>query len=122
MRRPYGGVHLLFPNTVINVSSMGPWLIFSINRVFPDGEPDSAFSLIAAYRSGEVPGDVHMQSWQEFHNFTMSAAATEDYSISASGQCNLRYAPSSFRLAYGANEGLLQHFHRSLARQLGRSG
>ena len=121
VRRPYGGVHLLFPNTVINVSSMGPGQVFSIYRVFPDGGPDNAFSLMAAYRSGEVPDDVDMQPWKDFHAFIMNVVETEDYSISASGQRNLRYAPPGFRVTYGANEGVLQHFHRNLAKQLERS-
>jgi phenylpropionate dioxygenase-like ring-hydroxylating dioxygenase large terminal subunit len=120
VRRPYGGVHLLFPNTVINVSSMGPGQVFSIYRVFPDGGPDRAFSLMAAYRSGEVPDDVDMKPWENFHDFIMGVVANEDYSISAAGQRNLRYAPPDFEVTYGANEGVLQHFHRNLAALLGR--
>lgn len=120
VRRPYGGVHLLFPNTVINVSSMGPGQVFSIYRMFPDGGPNKAFSLMAAYRSGEVPDDVDMKPWEDFHDFIMNVVATEDYSISASGQRNLRYAPPGFKVTYGANEGVLQHFHRNLAEHLAK--
>ncbi len=120
--RPYGGVHLLFPNTVINVSSMGPGQVFSIYRIFPDGGPHQAFSLMAAYRSGEVADDVDIKPWEEFHDFIMNVVATEDYSVSASGQRNLRYAPEGFLLTYGANEGVLQDFHRHLAEIIGQGG
>ncbi len=120
--RPYGGVHLLFPNTVINVSSMGPGQVFSIYRIFPDGGPDKAFSLMAAYRSGEVADDVDMKPWEEFHDFIMNVVSTEDYSISASGHRNLRFAPAGFKVTYGANEGVLQDFHRNLAAIVGQGG
>lgn len=120
-RRPYGGVHLLFPNTVINVSSMGPGQVFSIYRLFPDGGPDKAFSLMAAYRSGEVPPETDMKPWEDFHDFIMNVISTEDYSISESGQRNLRYAPADFRVTYGANEGVLHDFHRNLANMIGRN-
>lgn len=76
--------------------------------------------LMAAYRSGEVPDAVDLQPWRDFHAFIMNVVASEDYSISAGGQRNLRYAPRGFQLTYGANEGVLQHFHRNLARQLER--
>lgn len=120
-RRPYGGVHLLFPNSVINVSSMGPGQVFSIYRLFPDGGPDKAFSLMAAYRSGNVPPETDMKPWEEFHDFITRVVETEDYSISATGQRNLRYAPSHFRLTFGRNEGVLHRFHRQIAEIIGRN-
>jgi len=112
--RPYNGIHLLFPNTVINIASMGPGKVFSIYRMFPDGGPNKAFSLMAAYRSGEVPADTDMQPWNDFHDFIMRVVETEDYSISATGQRNLQYAPPGFKMTYGSNEGVLQHFHKNL--------
>lgn len=119
-RRPYGGIHLLFPNTIINVSSMGPGQVFGVYRMFPDAGPDRAFTLMATYRSGTVAADVDPQPWVDFHDFIETVVRTEDYSISASGQANLRYAPDDFKVTYGSNEGTLQRFHRHIAELIGR--
>jgi phenylpropionate dioxygenase-like ring-hydroxylating dioxygenase large terminal subunit len=120
-RRPYGGIHLLFPNTIINISSMGPGQVFGVYRMFPDGGPDRAYTLMATYRSGTVASDVDRQPWINFHDFIENVVRTEDYSVSATGQANLRYAPADFKVTYGSNEGTLQHFHRHIADLIGRN-
>lgn len=120
-RRPYGGIHLLFPNTIINISSMGPGQVFGVYRMFPDGGPDRAFTLMATYRSGTVPAETDRQPWIDFHDFIETVVRTEDYSISASGQANLKHAPAGFNVTYGSNEGTLQRFHRHIAELIGRN-
>lgn len=115
-RRPYGGIHMLFPNTIINITSMGPGQVFNVSRAFPDGGPHKGFSLHDCYRSGSVPADTDMQPWAEFHDFIMNVIQNEDYSVSADGQRNLKYAPESFKVTYGSNEGVLHRFHNNLTR------
>ena len=47
------------------------------------------------------------------HRFIDHVVTTEDYSVSATGQRNLQYAPPSFKPVLGANEIALQHWHRN---------
>lgn len=120
-RRPYSGIHLLFPNTVINISSMSPGQVYGVYRMFPDGGPNNAFTLMATYRSGAVPADVDIKPWEEFHDFIENVVRTEDYSVSANGQANLRHAPSGFKVTFGSNEKALQRFHRHVAEIIGKN-
>ena len=121
VRRPYGGVHLLFPNAVVQVATFGPGSIFGLYRLYPDGGPDKAYSMMTTYRSGRIAPDLPMQPWEDFHDFTMNVVSNEDYSVSETGQRNLRFAPDDFQLVFGANEPALQVFHRYLAAVLGRN-
>ena len=118
---PHGGIHLLFPNTIIQVEKMSPELefVYGFYRMFPGDAPDKAFSLMSNYRPGEVPPEEDMGPWIEVHELVKKVVSTEDYSVSAGGQHNLQYAPPGFKVLYGANEISLQRFHRRVAEAIG---
>lgn len=118
---PHGGIHLLFPNTIIQVEKMSPELefIYGFYRLFPGDTPDRAFSLMSNYRPGDIPDEEPMTMWEEVHELVKTVVSTEDYSVSAGGQHNLKYAPPGFKLVYGANEISLQRFHRRIAEAIG---
>lgn len=118
---PHGGVHLLYPNTIIQVEKMSPELefVYGFYRMFPGETVDKAFTLMSTYRPAEVPADADDGPWVEVHDLVRQIVSTEDYSISAGGQRNLKWAPEDFRIVYGSNEIALQHFHRRLARDIG---
>lgn len=118
---PHGGIHLLFPNTIIQIEKMSPELefVYGFYRIFPGNTPDKAFSLMSNYRPGEVPAAESMEPWVSVYELVMEVVSTEDYSVSAGGQRNLEYAPPGFKVLYGANEISLQRFHRRVADMIG---
>ena len=117
--RPYSGIHLIFPNTLIHVTTLGPGHTYFVYRIFPSGL-DSSFTLMTTYRSGDVPGDADRAPWVQMHDYQAMVVGTEDYSVVTGAQRNLAFAPDSFNLIYGNNEIALQAFHRAVARQIGR--
>jgi phenylpropionate dioxygenase-like ring-hydroxylating dioxygenase large terminal subunit len=133
--KPYGGIHMMFPNTVFNISTLeryaadgvptigdnkGPDHAFGIYRMFPGDEPGKAFTMMATYRTGRIDDEEDTTPWEQFHDFIENVVRTEDYSVSKDGQNNLEYAPEDFRMIYGSNEISLQRFHRQIARRFGR--
>jgi phenylpropionate dioxygenase-like ring-hydroxylating dioxygenase large terminal subunit len=134
--KPYGGIHLLFPNTVFNISTLnryaadgvapivaankGPDHVFGIYRMFPGATPGTAFTMMATYRTGSIDEDEDIGPWEQFHDFIENVVRTEDYSVSKNGQHNLEHAPEGYRMIYGSNEISLQRFHRQIAKRIGR--
>ncbi|MCW1384861.1 aromatic ring-hydroxylating dioxygenase subunit alpha [Novosphingobium sp. KCTC 2891] len=120
---PHGGVHLLFPNTIIQVEKMSPELefVYGFYRMFPGESVDKAYTLMSNYRPVEAKGDPDMQQWIDVHELVKQVVSTEDYSVSEGGQKNLTYAPDGFRIVYGSNEIALQRFHRKVAELIGET-
>jgi phenylpropionate dioxygenase-like ring-hydroxylating dioxygenase large terminal subunit len=113
----YGGLYMLFPNVSINVNSMkGGGQFYGISRVFPGETVDRSFSLLNTYQPAHSSRTDQPHLWKEIHDFVEHVVSTEDYSVSADGQENLKWAPEGFRTTFGRNEIALQHFHRRLAR------
>lgn len=110
----YGGLYMLFPNMVINVNSIiGIGQFYGVSRVYPGDEVNHSRTLMTTYQPAHAGQDIHREKWEEMHRFIDRVVTTEDYSVSASGQRNLQYAPASFRPVLGANEIALQHWHRN---------
>lgn len=113
----YGGLYMLFPNVVINVNTIpGIGQFYGISRVFPGETPHHSRTLMRTYQPSHSGTEVDRQKWAEMHAFIDRVVTTEDYSVSATGQRNLVWAPPSFRPTLGANEIALQHWHRNAAR------
>lgn len=110
----YGGLYMLFPNVVINVNSIpGIGQFYGVSRVFPGETTNDSRTLMTTYQPAHAGEEVDRAKWEEMHRFIDHVISTEDYSVSASGQANLRHAPASFRTILGANEIALQHWHRN---------
>ena len=131
--KPYGGIHMMFPNTVFNIGAIDRYEpvagaitnrpaahAFGIYRMFPGDEPGKAFTLMATYRSGNVEDEEDVKPWEDFHDFIENVVRTEDYSVSKEGQRNLEHAPEGYQMIYGSNEISLQRFHRQIADRIGR--
>lgn len=110
----YGGLYMLFPNVVINVNSIpGIGQFYGVSRVFPGEAVDRSVTLMTTYQPAHAGEEVDRAKWEEMHRFIDHVVTTEDYSVSESGQSNLRHAPGAFRTVLGANEIALQHWHRN---------
>lgn len=112
----YGGVHYLFPNSIIFYGSVGASEPFvQIFRHYPRGV-DAMQTHFAVYSRDTITSD----DYREFvetagYDGTAHVVATEDYWVAEKGYERLKRAPSGFKVLYGANELSLQHKHEELA-------
>ncbi len=112
----YGGVHYLFPNTILFIGSITPGRVFTqIFRHFPGATPGEMATLFAVYAPHGVRDAAYQAEVEMAHDGTRTVVTTEDYVIAAEGWGNLAYAPASFSVVYGANEIALQYQHRAIA-------
>jgi nitrite reductase/ring-hydroxylating ferredoxin subunit len=119
-RTPYGGSHLLFPNTIFYSAPMeGGGRMFGVYRLFPGETPGRSFTLMSTYRASDVPDATPDAVFADAHDNIETVVRAEDYSISKEGQRNLEYAPEDFKVIYGRNEPALQDNQRNIARMIG---
>lgn len=117
---PYGGSHLLFPNTIFYSAPMeGGGRMYGVYRIFPGDAVGRSFTLMSTYRGSDAPENVPDDAFAAAHDYIESVVRAEDYSVSKDGQHNLEFAPDGFTLVYGRNEAALQNNHRNIARLIG---
>ena len=112
----YGGVHYIFPNTIIYYGSVNDTEPFvQVFRHFPDGV-GAMKTHLCVYMPGGV-SDEAQKTLVETAGFdgTAHVVDTEDYWIASNGWASLAKAPEGFKVIYGANELALQDQHRNLA-------
>jgi phenylpropionate dioxygenase-like ring-hydroxylating dioxygenase large terminal subunit len=116
----FGGVHFLFPNTILVASSMKPGKGFvRIFRLFPGPTPGTTSCRVSVYAPGGFVSDEYRV---QFANDNCEDVVTqEDYSVAVEGHKNLAAAPAGFKIVYGRNEIALQAFHRSVETAIGIS-
>ncbi|QUD90397.1 aromatic ring-hydroxylating oxygenase subunit alpha [Phenylobacterium montanum] len=117
---PYGGSHLLFPNTILYSAPMeGGGRMIGLYRLFPGEGPGSSVTLMSTYRAADAPESTPDEAFAQAHDYIEQVVRTEDYSVSKDGQRNLEHAPEGFELIYGRNEAAIQNNHRNIARLIG---
>ncbi len=115
----YGGVHFLFPNTVIFVGSVEPGKTFvQLFRLFPESVGKMRCQF-AVYAPGGVRDDAHRAETEMGYDLTEQVVRTEDYAISGRSFDNLMTVPDDFRVILGSNEIALQRMHRHVAEAIG---
>ena len=115
----YGGIHFIFPNTVLVVGASGPERTFvRMFRLFPGETAGEMSCRIAVYEVGETRDRLAAQN--EFtQDDSESEVTQEDYRVAVDGYRNLLNAPAGFTVVYGRNEPALQSFHRHVAEAIG---
>jgi phenylpropionate dioxygenase-like ring-hydroxylating dioxygenase large terminal subunit len=115
----YGGVHFLFPNTVMVVGSVEAGRGFlRMYRLFPGATPGTVTCHAAVYVPGGLaPGDPRAE--QLAIDEGSSVITQEDYRVAVGAYANLRTAPPGFTVVYGRNEPALQLVHRHVAAAIG---
>ncbi|HZZ36872.1 MAG TPA: aromatic ring-hydroxylating dioxygenase subunit alpha, partial [Caulobacteraceae bacterium] len=117
---PYGGSHLVFPNSIVYGAPMeGGGSMIGMYRVYPGKSVGQCFTLLSVHRGGDVPADTPDEAFVAAHDYIVEVVSTEDYSVSKEGQRNLEHAPADFQLVYGRNEAALQSVHRNIAAIVG---
>jgi len=112
---PFSAVHLLFPNTVIHVTTVGPGRATLIYRVFPGTQAGRSFTTVSTYRGGDVPRQEPPSAWEELHDYQVNVVGSEDYRVAAAAQVNFEQASATPRVVYGANELSIQRFETNVA-------
>lgn len=119
-RTDYGGVHYLFPNTVIFFGSVEPGKFFTqVFRLFPDGVGKTRCQF-AVYAPFGVENEAHRAMCVMAYDATATVVQTEDYRVASHGYANLLCAPDDFRVVLGSNENAVQAVHRHIADAIGK--
>ena len=116
----YGGVHYLFPNTVLFIGSIEPGKGFTqIFRIFPGATPGEMVTKFAVYAPKGVQSDQHRAECEFAFDATAQVVSSEDYVIAARGWANMAAAPADFRVIYGANEPVIAAVQQAIAEGCG---
>lgn len=111
----YGGVHYLFPNTVVFFGAVTPGVYFTqVFRLFPDG-PGRTVCQFAVYAPFGIESEEHRAMCQMAYDATATVVETEDYRVASHGYSNLLTAPAGWHVVLGANEPALHGVHRHIA-------
>jgi carnitine monooxygenase subunit len=115
----YGGVHYLFPNTIVFFGSVTPGSYFTqVFRLFPDGVGKTRCQF-AVYAPFGVESDEHLAMCNMAYDGTAQVVQTEDYRVASHGYANLLTAPDDFHVVLGSNEDAVQSVHRHIAEEIG---
>jgi hypothetical protein len=117
---PYGGSHLIFPNSIVYGAPMeGGGNMIGMYRLYPGESPGQSVTILSVHRASDAPAETPDQAFVEAHDFIVQVVRTEDYSVSKDGQRNMEHAPPGFQLVYGRNEPALHGVHRHVADLIG---
>jgi carnitine monooxygenase subunit len=114
----YGGVHYLFPNTIIFFGAVTPGVFFTqVFRLFPDGVGKTRCQF-AVYAPFGVESEEHRAMCTMAYDATATVVQTEDYRVASHGYANLLTAPDDFHVVLGSNEAALQKVHQHIAKAI----
>lgn len=115
----YGGVHFLFPNTVLFFGAVTPGSFFTqVFRLFPDGVGKTRCQF-AVYAPFGIETPDHTAMCEMAYDATATVVQTEDYRVASSGYANLLSAPDNYHVVLGSNENAVQSVHRHIAEAIG---
>jgi carnitine monooxygenase subunit len=115
----YGGVHYIFPNTVLFFGSIVPGVHFTqVFRLFPVGV-NKMICHFAVYAPFGIQSEEHRQMCLAAYDGTSTIVQTEDYRVASAAQANLNHAPDNHHIVFGRNEPALQAMHKHIAEAIG---
>lgn len=115
----YGGVHYLFPNTIIFFGAITPGVYFTqVFRLFPDGVGKTRCQF-AVYAPFGIHSEEYRATCEYAYDATATVVTTEDYRVASAGYANLLTAPPGFHTVLGANEIAVQAVQRHIADAIG---
>jgi len=111
-----GGIHYIFPNTILFVGSVSPGKKYCTTfRHFPGEDPGQTITHKTVYAPGGVKDADHRREVEDAWDATAHVVRTEDYVVSAEGYRNLAALPPGTSVVYGRQEIALQNVHRAIA-------
>ena len=115
----YGGVHYLFPNTIIFFGAISADSYFTqIFRLFPDGVGKTRCHF-AVYAPFGIDDEAHREMCEQNYDATATVVQDEDYLVASNGYANLLTAPENHHVVIGANELALHDVHKNIAKTIG---
>jgi phenylpropionate dioxygenase-like ring-hydroxylating dioxygenase large terminal subunit len=115
-----GGIHYLFPNTIIFAGSITPGKFYLTTfRHFPGETPGETVTHKTVYAYGGVKSPEHRAEVEGAYDGVAHVVRTEDYVVAAEGWKNLTLLPEGATVVYGRQEVALQNVHRAIARAIG---
>ena len=114
----YGGIHFVFPNTVVVAGGLGPGEGFArLFRLFPGAHPGTMTCRFSVYARGVSPEGFRAR-FADIDD-AESVVTREDYDVAIGAYANLAAAPAGCEITFGRNEPALQAFHRAVAEACG---
>jgi len=115
-----GGIHYVFPNTIIFVGSVRPGSRYVTTfRHFPGEEVGETVTYKTIYAPHGVNSPEYRKEVEDAFDATAHVVETEDYVTAAEGWRNLTMAPKGSKVTYGRQELALQYQHRAIANAIG---
>ncbi len=115
----YGGVHYLFPNTIIFFGAVVPGVYFTqVFRLFPDGVGKTRCQF-AVYAPFGVHSEEYRATCEMAYDATAEVVTSEDYRVASAGYANLLHAPEGYHTVLGSNEIAVQAVQRHIAEAIG---
>jgi phenylpropionate dioxygenase-like ring-hydroxylating dioxygenase large terminal subunit len=115
-----GGIHYIFPNTIIFAGSVRPGAAYYTTfRHFPGESPGETVTYKTIYAPAGVNSPEYRKEVEDAYDATAHLVETEDYVTAAEGWRNLGAMPAGSSVVYGRQEVALQYQHRALAEAIG---
>jgi len=117
-----GGIHYIFPNTVIFVGKVKPGENFyQVFRHFPGESVGETITRHAIYAPSGVQSEEDRETVRQAFIDTRYVVEREDYIAAAEGWHNLLALPADHTLLFGQQELVLQHMHKNFSQRLGET-
>lgn len=115
-----GGVHYLFPNTIIFVGSVRPGSRYVTTfRHFPGEAVGETVTHKTIYAPQGVHSEEYRKEVEDAFDATAHVVETEDYVTAAEGWHNMTMLPKGATVVYGQQEQALQYQHQAIAAAIG---
>lgn len=114
-----GGIHHLFPNTIIFAGAVEPGKgYYTLFRHFPGPDVGTMITYKSNYAPAGIFSDTYRKEVEAAWDATAHVVKTEDYVVCEEGYKNLKALPPGATLVYGTNELAVQHMHHNFNRAL----
>ncbi len=115
-----GGIHYVFPNTIIFVGSVRPGFRYVTTfRHFPGENVGETVTYKSIYAPKGVNSPEYRKEVEDAFDATAHVVETEDYVTAAEGWRNLTMLPRGSSVVYGRQELALQYQHQAIANAIG---
>jgi phenylpropionate dioxygenase-like ring-hydroxylating dioxygenase large terminal subunit len=115
-----GGIHYLFPNTIIFVGAVRPGFRYVTTfRHFPGEKVGETVTYKSIYAPQGVNSESYRKEVEDAFDATAHVVETEDYVTAAEGWRNLTMLPKGSTVVYGRQEVALQYQHQAIASAIG---
>ncbi len=115
-----GGIHYIFPNTILFAGAVAPGKgYYTTFRHFPGETPGETVTHMTTYAPKGVLSEEYRAEVEAGYDATANVVETEDYVVAAQGWRNMTALPAGSSVLYGRQEMALQNVHHSISDAIG---